>query len=253
MLGDSDCINGTSQEERDTNIHVNQTQHYSGQHGNTQWALRNWLSRLGRECNARNATEIGTWHAHCKQHGRAQNVNVKRTYMPNNRQHLKLLQPTPQQLHWLQWPIATGNKAQALISLATRTTRECIQCIASVCIQLVAEVCIAGRQHTKQVATTSTLRTVQHTSEDNNWMTTWQLHVNWMRTYCIAASAANRRVQNNMHKITCAHQHQIINPTCPITSVPTRGSQQELQHVLPANPVTLMHLVRCHAPLFEPS
>ena len=75
MLGDSDCINDTSQEERDTN--VNQTQHYSGQHSNTQWVLRNWLSRLGRECNARNATEIGTWHAHCKQHGRAQNVNVK--------------------------------------------------------------------------------------------------------------------------------------------------------------------------------
>ena len=66
---------------------------------------------------------------------------------------------------------------------------------------------------------------------DNNLATTHQLDVQYNMHCSIAAFADNLRVQSNMHKITWAHQHQVINPTCPITSVTSRGSQLELQHV----------------------
>ena len=56
---------------------------------------------------------------------------------------------------------------------------------------------------------------------DNNVATQ---HNNWMHTDCIAASAAKCKVQNNMHKTMCTHQHQVINHSCHTISVNPRGS-----------------------------
>ena len=64
---------------------------------------------------------------------------------------------------------------------------------------------------------------------DDNLATTYQLDAYLPHcSICCQPQGAKQHAQKR-----CAHQHQVINPTCPITSVPTRGSQQELQHVLP--------------------
>ena len=154
-------------------------------------------------------------HAHCN------NMVVHSTYIQRN---LHAQQSATLKTIVANSPAATtaaiaqdcneqDNKAPALTSLATRTTwvfrnTQCVQCHQTMklsSMQLVRE-SVYRRQMSStcsiqrsQVVTTNTLRTVQHTIEDNTWMTTWQLRINWMRTYRIAASAANRRVQNKMH------------------------------------------------------
>lgn len=63
---------------------------------------------------------------------------------------------------------------------------------------------------------------------DDNLVTTYQLDAYLPHcSICCQPQGVKQHAQK-----TCAHQHQAINPTCPITIVPTRGSQQELRHIL---------------------